>query len=141
MLESRRCGPRCRSGEIGRRKGLKIWSQPGETAKHQASSSDPPLPDPVPKSVSDNPFPSLATLATFSCSLYAPSTTMAKSGDVAKLADAQDLKSWGSKSRMGSSPIIPTTSKLPACILKRGDVFRVSVTVNAVSARQARRTI
>src|SRR6476661_3537170 len=24
MLESRHCGPRCRSGEIGRRKGLKI---------------------------------------------------------------------------------------------------------------------
>ena len=37
MLESRHCGPRCRSGEIDRRKGFKILHQPsGRDSPHES---------------------------------------------------------------------------------------------------------
>ena len=136
MLESRHCGPCCRSGEIGRRKGLKICCHPSQE----------PLPS---HQVAEN-APSVCTIYTQTFQLFesprrgsAHCDTVTPHADVAESAYAQDLKSWGSQGRAGSSPAIRTNTNthdmiyskktgLPKGITRRGPVYRVDLTVGGI---------
>ena len=149
MLESRHCGLRCRSGEIGRRKGLKIRLTDGFKAlleAYQPGSQEPccreisrQYPQSSPKTGHVTPL--------VQCFLdRADSGIVCTHAAVAESAYARDLKSRGSKGRSGSSPDsrtnldslaeamtsptrrnISITSGLPTGIGKRGPVYQGAI--------------
>ena len=75
--------------------------------------------------------------------MFAQCDTVTPHADVAESAYAQDLKSWGSQGRAGSSPAIRTNTNthdmiyskktgLPKGITRRGPVYRVDLTVGGI---------